>query len=90
MTSITPIQRQSTPAMDRHSSTPAAAPSMAAAGTAGPRPVASPHSTDNTTMPVQMIVIAIAPPSLSTLIYTHVPLQKYLRGKPFTVLQKFS
>ena len=38
ITSITPIHRHSTPIMDRHSSTPAAAPSSAPRATAGPFP----------------------------------------------------
>ena len=59
MTSITPIQRHSIPAMERHSSTAAAAPSMAAAATAPLCPVHSPHTSDSTTMPSQMTDIAI-------------------------------
>lgn len=46
--------------MDRHSSTAAAAPSIAAAATAGPFPVARPHRTAATTIPVQITAIAIA------------------------------
>ena len=64
MTSITPVHRQSIPAMDRASCTAAEAPSTAAEATAGPRPVASPHRMERTTIPVQITVIVMPIPPL--------------------------
>ena len=49
--------------MDKASSTAAEAPSAAAAATAGPRPVASPHRMEMATIPVQIAVMVIDPPS---------------------------
>ena len=60
ITSMTPIHRHSTPIMDRHSSTPAAAPSSAPLATAGPFPVARPHRMAAPTITVQISDIAIA------------------------------
>jgi len=45
--------------MEIHTSTAAPAPDAAAAATADPRPVTSPHTTEITTIPVQSILIAI-------------------------------
>ncbi len=69
MISMTPIHRHSTPARERHSSTPAAAPSMAAAATAGPRPVSRPHTTAAVTIAVQITDIAIPAPPFSPCIW---------------------
>lgn len=66
--------------MDRHSSTAAAAPSMAAAATAGPFPVARPHRMETTTIPVQITVIAIPDTSPSSPIYTGCPQETCLRS----------
>ena len=65
MISITPIHRHSTPIMERHSSTPAAAPSSAPFATAGPFPVASPHRIAAPTITGQINDIAIAKPPFS-------------------------
>ena len=68
MISMTPIHRQSTPAMARHRSTAAPAPSSAAAPTAAPLPVASPHRMEMTTIPVQIAAIAMPSAPFSFLI----------------------
>ena len=57
MTSITPVHRQSIPAMDRQSSTASFAPVTAAAATASPRPPAIPNSMDAAVIPVHRIDI---------------------------------
>jgi hypothetical protein len=64
MTSIIPVHRHSIPAMDRESSTAAAAPSTAAVATSGPRPTASPHRIETATIPVQITVMVILIPPL--------------------------
>ena len=45
---MTPLHRQMAPAMDRHSSTAAPAPSMAAAETSAMRPLMPPHTSAST------------------------------------------
>ena len=59
MTSISPVHRHSTPAMERHSRTACPAPSSAAALTASMRPYTAPHTTLTTAIPVQIHAIAI-------------------------------
>ena len=73
MTSITPVHRHIIPAMERHSSTAAEVPSTAAAATSGPRPVARPHSTEMTTIPVQITVIVILPTPSCPHLYGRAP-----------------
>ena len=62
ITSSTPLQRQSIPAMDRHRVTALWAPSAAAWDTWGRWPVIRPQSTEITTMATQNTVIAISVP----------------------------
>ncbi len=59
ITSITPDQRQSTPAMARPSSTADPAPSIAAEATASRFPVAIPNTRDSATIPVHTQDMAI-------------------------------
>ena len=79
MTSMTPIHRQSSPAMDRHSSTASAAPLTAAAATASVRPVTRAHRIAATNIPTQSALIATAVTSLS---------EFYLYGKGRAVIPK--
>lgn len=58
MTSMTPVHRQSSPAMERQSSTPCAAPETAAAPTASPFPVRRPQTSEITIIPTQSADIA--------------------------------
>ena len=75
---ITPFHRHMIPAMLRHSSTAAAAPSIAAEPTAPMVPFSSPQATAAATIPVQIHAIAIfhhAPPVLDS------------RGRPSILLR---
>ena len=64
MTSITPLQRQRIPAMERLISMALLAPVTAASATASRFPVVKPNSKDRMTIPVQTHVMAMTvPPS---------------------------
>ena len=65
ITSITPVHRHTTPAIDRHSSTADRAPSSAAAPTCAIRPVSAPKLTAAAAITVQTNAIAISSASLS-------------------------
>ncbi len=87
ITSITPIHRHSTPIMDRHSSTPAAAPSSAPRATAGPFPVASPHRMAAPTIAVQISDIAISRSPLCSSPYIYGSAHKFMSQEKAAMAQ---